>query len=694
MTGLLDRNSHFTGFGNNRSAVQRSGARNLPQVYRPHGQGSLPALYLGDGNARRLISRLKWFISTCIVGAIGLVIIGIAMYATSNIEDGSGIMPSLQRKLREAMTPKINNLIGEKAARPGEKSDKIKTTTKGLITKYTIQDTVVEKRNGREFLRKKPYTRIVASLSTVKPDNSNDIPPFNPFDLYGDSEPTRAEASLTRRPDSRGGHNEFMAVRFVEPSGQLPEEDTQELTDDEFERYVAEADAVYAESAAQLRPAIMPSGDAEMADAGASAESTPPVQNNALVAANGERTKSLPHTTIAEKQTEEEDTGDDSQVESILVKQGDTLVSVLKGVGAEAWQAQAISDAVNNKVPNGLKMRSGQEVRLKLVPAATDPSLKEPLKVSVFTGTRHEATVERTSDGEYALSETPVEVTRIPTAEEDEKDAIERASLYASVYSAGLREDINPEVISRLLHVLSYDVDFKQKVRPGDSMELFFETKAEDDGTEHAGELLYVAMTVGAEQLKYYRFRMPDGSIDFYNDKGSNSRKFLLQQPVKAGRFTSGFGFRRHPLLGIRKMHSGVDWAAPIGTPIVAAGNGNIEEAGRHGGNGNYVRIRHSNGYKTAYSHMSRVAPGLSPGAKVRQGQLIGYVGSTGFSTGPHLHYEVLINNRFTNPQKVRAPRSRQLNSRPMQDFKKELARIDELAHRAPFKTHIAAVPE
>jgi murein DD-endopeptidase MepM/ murein hydrolase activator NlpD len=164
--------------------------------------------------------------------------------------------------------------------------------------------------------------------------------------------------------------------------------------------------------------------------------------------------------------------------------------------------------------------------------------------------------------------------------------------------------------------------------------------------------------------------------------------------PVKSGRFTSGFGFRRHPLLGIKKMHTGVDWAAPIGTPIMAAGNGTVELAGRHGGNGNYIRIRHGNGYKTAYSHMSRFTPGIKKGVKIRQGEIIGYVGSTGLSTGPHLHYEVLINNRFTNPQKVHVPRSRQLNGRMLTEFRKEIARLDELMHRAPVKTRIAAADE
>jgi murein DD-endopeptidase MepM/ murein hydrolase activator NlpD len=310
----------------------------------------------------------------------------------------------------------------------------------------------------------------------------------------------------------------------------------------------------------------------------------------------------------------------------------------------------------------------------------------------VFSGIKPEATVERAMDGEYGLSDEAVEVAKFKADEDDDRG--ERATLYTAIYAAALAQGLEPELINKLLRILTYDVDFKQRVRPNDSFELFFDVKPEDAGGEKAGELLYASMTVGGVSNKYYRFRTPDGVVDFYNDRGSNSRKFLIQTPIKAGRFTSGFGFRRHPLLGIRKMHTGIDWAAPPGTPILAAGDGTVELAERHGGNGNYILLRHGNGYKTAYSHQSRFAAGIKKGGKVRQGQVIGYVGTTGLSTGPHLHYEVLVNNRFTNPLKVRSPRSRQLNGRLLAEFKKEEARVDELRGRSPVKTRIASVDE
>ena len=167
---------------------------------------------------------------------------------------------------------------------------------------------------------------------------------------------------------------------------------------------------------------------------------------------------------------------------------------------------------------------------------------------------------------------------------------------------------------------------------------------------------------------------------------------FLMRKPVKGARFTSGFGMRRHPVLRYRKMHTGSDWAAKRGTPILAAGSGIIEDARRKGSNGNFVRIRHANGYQTSYSHMHRFAKGLRPGMKVQMGQVIGYVGSTGLSTGAHLHFEVLVNNRKVNPMTIHVPRGRQLAGKSLANFYKERNRINTLMQRSPVTTRLAAV--
>lgn len=241
----------------------------------------------------------------------------------------------------------------------------------------------------------------------------------------------------------------------------------------------------------------------------------------------------------------------------------------------------------------------------------------------------------------------------------------------------------------QILRVHAFDTDFRRRVRPGDTIETFFDMKNDQTTDGPPGDLLYTAINSGGAAYRFYRFRTADGLVDFYDQEGNNSKKFLMRKPVRGDdvRLTSGFGVRFHPLLNSRKMHTGVDWACAPGTPILASGNGTIEEAGHKGYYGNYVRIRHANGYHTAYGHMSRIAAGVEAGTKVRQGQVIGYVGSTGLSSGPHLHFEVLVNSRFVDPMSIQVPRERKLEGKDFAEFQKERARIDDLMKRSPVMT-------
>ena len=250
-----------------------------------------------------------------------------------------------------------------------------------------------------------------------------------------------------------------------------------------------------------------------------------------------------------------------------------------------------------------------------------------------------------------------------------------------------LQQKIPAETILKLLRIHSYDVDFKKRVKAGDSFELFFDGARDDGEAGEVGELLYTSVTIDGEVHRFYRFRTPDDAVDYYDEQGNSAKKFLMRNPVKGGRYTSGFGDRKHPLLRRIRMHTGVDWAAPTGTPILAAGDGTIEVSERHGGYGNYIRIRHANGFATAYGHMTRFAPGIAPGVSVKQGQIIGFVGSTGMSTGPHCHFEVLVNNKFVNPMTIAVPRGLQLEGRELAAFQKERRRIEALMQLDPVTT-------
>jgi len=263
---------------------------------------------------------------------------------------------------------------------------------------------------------------------------------------------------------------------------------------------------------------------------------------------------------------------------------------------------------------------------------------------------------------------------------DDEDDDGTGVRLYQSIYETALRNKVPAPVIEDMVRIYSYDVDFQRKVQPGDSFDVFY--AGEDEGTTAAdkSEVLFASLTVGGETKKYYRFQTPDdGVVDYYDETGKSAKKFLVRKPVNSAIMRSGFGGRRHPILGIVRMHTGVDWATAYGTPIFAAGNGVIEKAGPAGGYGKYVRIKHNNGYETAYGHMSAFAKGMEVGKRVRQGQVIGFVGSTGESTGPHVHYEILVNGRFVDPMRVKLPRGRSLDGPVMAGFEKERDRLDAM---------------
>jgi murein DD-endopeptidase MepM/ murein hydrolase activator NlpD len=218
-------------------------------------------------------------------------------------------------------------------------------------------------------------------------------------------------------------------------------------------------------------------------------------------------------------------------------------------------------------------------------------------------------------------------------------------------------------------------------VQPGDSFDVLY---AEDTNADGTHEVRYASLTVGGETKKFYHFRTTDdGQYDYYDDDGKSAKKFLVRKPVPVGVETSPFGWRVHPLLHIKEFHTGVDWGAPQGTPIFAAGNGTIEEIGVKGGYGKYVRVRHADGYETAYGHMTAFARGLDVGSHVRQGQVIGFVGSTGMSTGAHVHFEIWVNGRVVDPMRIKLPRGRVLDGSTLAQFEQDRQQLDLLMANA-----------
>ena len=269
-------------------------------------------------------------------------------------------------------------------------------------------------------------------------------------------------------------------------------------------------------------------------------------------------------------------------------------------------------------------------------------------------------------------------------AGENKKKLFNKLKLYEveihnSIYESLKKIDTPDEIIMEFVQLYSFDIDFQRDIRKGNKIKIFFEIYTDSQNNYiKSGNINFSEIILNDESYELYRFQSEgDEFVEYFNSDGKSATKALMKTPINGARLSSGFGMRKHPILGYNKKHQGVDFAAPTGTPIMAAGTGHIEFVGNNGGAGKYIRIKHLNGYKTSYSHLSKYASGIQKNVKVRQGQIIGYVGNTGLSTGPHLHYEVIFNGKRINPMKMKLPSGKQLKDKNLEIFLAEKERIN-----------------
>ena len=345
------------------------------------------------------------------------------------------------------------------------------------------------------------------------------------------------------------------------------------------------------------------------------------------------------------------------------VASGDTLMGMLLRLGIGRAEAHAAVEGLRD-VYDPRRLRPGQQLQIE-----TDAAAERLVRLAFAPSGRERIELVRADDGGFeALVE-----ERATVVEQRLVEAEVTTSLHAAATGAG----VPPGVFARIVKIFSWDVDYQRETRPGDRFAVLFERERVPGGSVvAAGEVRYARLEIGGRVLEAFRFDR-DGEPEFFTRDGASLRKFLLRTPVSGGRLSSGFGMRRHPILGYNRMHRGVDFAAPTGTPIYAAGSGRLARVGRYGGYGNYVRIEHGDGYATAYAHLSRFAAGMRSGRRVDQGEVIGYVGSTGRSTGPHLHFEVLVNGEQVDPLAVAQPPAENLEGARLAAFRREVATVE-----------------
>ena len=380
---------------------------------------------------------------------------------------------------------------------------------------------------------------------------------------------------------------------------------------------------------------------------------------------------------------------------TLTIQNGGTLMGMLQDAGVAQQDAVAVVEAMRDiysprsvQAGQTFEARFGPEQALfpkRLIEAPnTDAPSTRLLSLSFAPAIDREVSIDLVSPEEYAAHEYTKELIA------QHKHA--GATIDSSLYLAAMQAGIPAAIVVEMIHMFSYDVDFQRDVQPGDQFEIFFDHMYTAEGEPaRPGEILSASMTLSGKTHTLYRFETTEED-EYFDIEGNSARSLLMRTPVDGARISSRFGARRHPILGYTRMHQGIDFAVGTGTPIMAAGNGTVITAGRSGGYGNLLVIRHANGFSTAYGHLSKFANGVRKGSRVRQGQIVAYSGATGLATGPHLHYEVRENGKQVNPATIKVANGRKLEGQELEMFLAERDRIDQLIASIPLQTRVASV--
>ena len=346
-----------------------------------------------------------------------------------------------------------------------------------------------------------------------------------------------------------------------------------------------------------------------------------------------------------------------------VVKNNDTVESILKKFSVKNSEINLIVEEIKKKELSNIIPEQKIKFVLKRTKNKKDMEvlkIQYPLSKTTFVNIDKR-------QGELQVKKNITQLFK--------KTVVVEGNINNNLYSSATKAGIEPNIIVEFARIFGFEVDFQRDIRRGDEFELMYERFLDDRNKKvKTGKILYAYLNVNNQKIKLYRFGKKN-NYDFYDEKGRSIKKALMKTPINGARLSSPFGKRKHPILGFTKHHNGTDFAAPIGTPIMASGDGTVIKAGWCGNGGNCVRIRHNSSYKTGYGHLSKFA--TKKGRRVRQGQIIGYVGNTGMSTGPHLHYTVSYNGKFINSQKLKLPSGKILKGEERKSFEIERIKID-----------------
>ena len=358
----------------------------------------------------------------------------------------------------------------------------------------------------------------------------------------------------------------------------------------------------------------------------------------------------------------------------VQVKPGETLQSAVQRTGVAADEAHTVVQALASAMDT-IHIKAGLAFQAAVAAPRGRSGSARLIGLSMRTGPASAITLSRTFDGALKLRQLEEKVR--------DETTVAQGNMSGSLYESALKAGADSRMVAEAVKLFSHKVDFARDIHPSDAFRLVFDRKVTESGrTVETGDLLYAELGAKGQTTRFYRFEN-GGHTDYFDELGKNIKGFLLRTPMDGARVTSSFGMRLHPLLGYTRMHAGIDFGAPTGTPVYAAGSGVVKEERWAGGYGHWLKIEHQGGWATGYGHLSRYASGLHVGQKVVQGQVVAFVGSTGMSTGPHLHYEVMHGKEKLNPSSAKVPQGTILGGRELAAFKFQKAHVDALINKA-----------
>ena len=612
-----------------------------------------------------------WLTGTVMTGLTSVLLMGAALYVSFQ---GQASFSTAYEAL-QISRPKAEALAPTDLSAKTSRMRPVTATRSDLeVIEASIRETV----DGRDMIRNQPFIRIRATLATAPTSLSDGVPDYDPVAILNATQPIEATAaSMDINTDVYGAEVEGeVAVRLAAmPMTFVPPRAISDQSAAEYVRSVVEA-TFFSED--ETPPTLA------YAALGPSVRDLGMQPGGTTLGGVAENVTVVPKTVQAAEAT----LGRSERI--LTMRERTPLNDVMRRNGFTDAMITAIDTTLQNVFPS-TDLPSGARLRILFGPSRTSNTLI-PYRLSIYLHDDgadvdvHRATVALTDKGQYVLGLAPAEI-QFPEEDTEEVNVANLPSVYRSIWETGRKHDLDDATIERIIGMFAYDVDMTKKIAAGDAIEILESTPDAAGNTE----LLYVGLTLGNTTRQLYRFASADGVIDFFDPDGETGKRFLSRRPLEGGgTLRSRFGYRIHPIFKTRRLHTGVDLAARSGTPIYAAGDGIIEYYKWQSGYGNKVEIKHVNGYETAYGHMSRYVDGLGVGSHVRQGQLIGYVGSTGQSTGPHLHFEIKINGNLVDPLSVKLPKDNVLPQQYEAQFHQTMAQINDLMAREPAPVTVA----